>query len=98
MVTREPPARRVANFTIAIATSATRISWPTFLPTGRCEWHEKSPTPGSTLGRPGPISHHCDIVLAVPAAETARVQEVHLVTYHAICAALEQRLLARSRE
>jgi D-sedoheptulose 7-phosphate isomerase len=55
-------------------------------------------TIGLTGGRPGPISDHCDIVLAVPAAETARVQEVHLVTYHAICAALEQRLLARSRE
>jgi D-sedoheptulose 7-phosphate isomerase len=55
-------------------------------------------TIGLTGGRPGPISDHCDIVLTVPAAETARVQEVHLVTYHAICAALEQRLLARSRE
>ena len=55
-------------------------------------------TIGLTGGRPGPISDHCDILLTVPAAETARVQEVHLVTYHAICAALEQRLLARSRE
>ena len=55
-------------------------------------------TIGLTGGRPGPISDHCDIVLSVPAGETARVQEVHLVTYHAICAALEQRLLARSRE
>jgi D-sedoheptulose 7-phosphate isomerase len=35
---------------------------------------------------------HCDIVLAVPLTETARIQEVHLVTYHAICAALEERL------
>jgi hypothetical protein len=41
---------------------------------------------------------HSDILLTVAAAETARVQEVHLVTYHAICAALEQRLLARGCE
>jgi D-sedoheptulose 7-phosphate isomerase len=55
-------------------------------------------TIGLTGGRPSPMSDHCDMVLTVPAAETARVQEVHLVTYHAICSALEQRLLARSRE
>jgi D-sedoheptulose 7-phosphate isomerase len=35
-----------------------------------------------------------DVLLAVPLTDTARIQEVHLVTYHAICAALEQRLLA----
>ena len=34
----------------------------------------------------------CDVLLAVPLTETARVQEVHLVTYHAICAELEARL------
>ena len=36
----------------------------------------------------------CDVLLAVPLSTTARVQEVHLVTYHAICAAVETRLLA----
>jgi D-sedoheptulose 7-phosphate isomerase len=34
----------------------------------------------------------CDLLLAVPLTETARIQEVHLVTYHAVCAALEQRI------
>ena len=34
----------------------------------------------------------CDVLLAVPLTETARIQEVHLVTYHAICAAVEGRL------
>ena len=34
----------------------------------------------------------CDVLLAVPLTNTARIQEVHLVTYHAICAALEERL------
>ena len=35
----------------------------------------------------------CDVLLAVPLTTTARIQEVHLVTYHAICAAVEARLL-----
>lgn len=34
----------------------------------------------------------CDIVLSVPHESTARVQEVHIVTYHAICDMLERRL------
>jgi D-sedoheptulose 7-phosphate isomerase len=34
----------------------------------------------------------CDVLLAVPLSETARIQEVHLVTYHAVCAALEERI------
>jgi D-sedoheptulose 7-phosphate isomerase len=38
----------------------------------------------------------CDVLLAVPLQETARIQEVHLVTYHAICAAVETRLAAAS--
>jgi D-sedoheptulose 7-phosphate isomerase len=36
----------------------------------------------------------CDVFLAVPSQETARIQEVHQVTYHAICAAVEIRLQA----
>jgi D-sedoheptulose 7-phosphate isomerase len=39
----------------------------------------------------------CDVTLAVPLTVTARIQEVHLVTYHVLCAALEARLFgARS--
>ena len=38
------------------------------------------------------IAPLCDVTLAVPLTTTARIQEVHLVTYHAICAALEDRL------
>jgi D-sedoheptulose 7-phosphate isomerase len=40
----------------------------------------------------GRMAAHCDVLMAVPLTDTPRVQEVHLVTYHAICAALEQRL------
>src|SRR5262249_32315844 len=37
----------------------------------------------------------CDGLLAVPLDSTARIQEVHLVTYHGICAMLERRLFSR---
>jgi D-sedoheptulose 7-phosphate isomerase len=43
----------------------------------------------------GRMAEACDILMAAPLAGTARIQEVHLVTYHAICAALERRLFAR---
>lgn len=36
----------------------------------------------------------CDVLMAAPANETARIQEVHLVTYHAICEQIEERLFA----
>jgi D-sedoheptulose 7-phosphate isomerase len=45
---------------------------------------------GSGGGRMAPL---CDVLLAVPLTSTARIQEIHLVTYHAICAAVEARLL-----
>jgi D-sedoheptulose 7-phosphate isomerase len=38
------------------------------------------------------MAAQCDVVLAVPLSTTARIQEVHLVTYHAICAAIDARL------
>src|SRR5688572_4297447 len=40
----------------------------------------------------GAAREFSDVLLAVPLATTAQIQEVHLVTYHAICAALEERL------
>jgi D-sedoheptulose 7-phosphate isomerase len=38
------------------------------------------------------LGEHCDVLIAAPVSETPRIQEVHLVTCHAICAALEARL------
>lgn len=40
----------------------------------------------------GRMAEHCDVLMAVPLQQTPRIQEVHLVTFHAICGALEQRL------
>lgn len=39
------------------------------------------------------LENLCDVLLAVPVANTAQAQEVHVVTYHAVCDALENRLL-----
>ena len=49
-------------------------------------------TIGLTGESGGDVAAFCDVLLAVPLTNTARIQEVHLVTYHAICAALEERL------
>lgn len=51
-------------------------------------------TIGLTGAGGGDVAQHCDVLLAAPLTETARIQEVHLVTYHAICAAIEERLIA----
>ena len=51
-------------------------------------------TIGLTGAQGGRMASLCDVLLAVPLTSTARIQEVHLVTYHAICAAVEARILA----
>jgi D-sedoheptulose 7-phosphate isomerase len=51
-------------------------------------------TIGLTGAQGGRMAGLCDVLLAVPLTNTARIQEVHLVTYHAICAAVEARILA----
>jgi len=49
-------------------------------------------TIGLTGAEGGRMAEYCDVLMAVPLRETPRIQEVHVVTYHAICGALEQRL------
>ena len=51
-------------------------------------------TVGLSAGRGGRIAPLCDVLLAVPLTVMARIQEVHLATYHAICAAVEARIAA----
>jgi D-sedoheptulose 7-phosphate isomerase len=51
-------------------------------------------TVGLTGTGGGKLAPLCDVLLAVPLTATARIQEVHLVTYHAICAAVEARIIA----
>ncbi len=40
----------------------------------------------------GAIAQHADVLLAVPLSVTPRIQEVHTVTYHIICEAVEAEL------
>jgi D-sedoheptulose 7-phosphate isomerase len=44
----------------------------------------------------GHAAQHCDVLMAAPLRETPRIQEVHLVTCHAICGVLEQRIFGAS--
>src|SRR5262245_14113527 len=53
-------------------------------------------TIGLTGSGGGRVAEYCDVLMAVPLTETPRIQEVHLVTFHAICGALEQRLFGQS--
>lgn len=41
----------------------------------------------------GRMAQWCDVLMAVPLSETPRIQEVHLITYHAICAAVENKVV-----
>ena len=49
-------------------------------------------TIGLTGAGGGKLGPHCDILMAASTKETPRIQEVHLVTYHAICAGVEANL------
>jgi D-sedoheptulose 7-phosphate isomerase len=41
------------------------------------------------------MADYCDVLMAAPLTVTARIQEVHLVTCHIICGAVEARLFPR---
>jgi D-sedoheptulose 7-phosphate isomerase len=55
-------------------------------------------TLGLTGATGGEMRSYCDVLIAAPATETPRIQEIHVVTYHAMCALVEQRLFATSRD
>lgn len=40
----------------------------------------------------GALAEHADVLLAVPLSATPRIQEIHVVTYHIICDAVEAAL------
>jgi phosphoheptose isomerase len=52
-------------------------------------------TLGLTGAGGGAMREHCDVLIAAPSNETPRIQELHVITYHAICALLEERLVTR---
>lgn len=48
--------------------------------------------------RPNPLAACCTDVIAVDAASTATVQEVHLVVIHVLCAAIDEAIAGRTLE
>jgi D-sedoheptulose 7-phosphate isomerase len=46
----------------------------------------------------GRIAPLCDHLICAPSRETARVQEVHTVTYHAICSAVEKAIFGSTAQ
>jgi D-sedoheptulose 7-phosphate isomerase len=53
-------------------------------------------TTGLGGGDGGELSAVCDHVIVVPSAVTARIQEIHLLVGHMLCADLERHVLART--
>lgn len=45
----------------------------------------------------GEMGSFCDVLLAAPAAETPRIQELHLLTYHSICELVEEMMFGTAR-
>jgi D-sedoheptulose 7-phosphate isomerase len=48
-------------------------------------------TIGLTGASGGKMKGRCDVLIAVPAASTQEVQELHLPVYHCLCAMIEER-------
>jgi D-sedoheptulose 7-phosphate isomerase len=54
-------------------------------------------TVGFTGQTGGKIDEICDICIKVPSKNTARIQEVHLLTGHVICEEIESRLFPKMK-
>ena len=53
---------------------------------------------GFTGNRGGPLHDLCDIVLAVPSADTPKIQEGHFVLGHIVCALVERAMFPRDEQ
>lgn len=74
---------------IALSTSG---SSPSILQAARAARARGMAVIGFTGSRGAAFAGACDVSLVAPAAVTARVQEAHLVLYHALCALVEDAL------
>jgi D-sedoheptulose 7-phosphate isomerase len=52
---------------------------------------------GMTGNRGGPMADLCDLLLAVPSADTPKIQEVHLVLGHILCGLVERAMFEPPR-
>lgn len=53
-------------------------------------------TIGMTGNRSGPMAELCDFLLAVPSAETPKIQEGHLVLGHTLCGLVENAIFRKA--
>jgi D-sedoheptulose 7-phosphate isomerase len=72
-----------------ISTSGTSANVVAGLQTARTRGLKTIALTGKGGGR---MAEWADVLLAVPLVETPRIQEIHLITYHSICAAVERTL------
>ena len=54
-------------------------------------------TVGLTGEGGGLVAAHCDVLMAVPLKSTPDIQEIHLMTYHYICAGVESALFGEGK-
>ena len=52
---------------------------------------------GLTGNKGGPMHELCDVVLAVPSADTPKIQEGHLMLGHTLCGLIENKIFAEAR-
>lgn len=52
---------------------------------------------GLTGNRGGPMHDLCDVVLAVPSADTPKIQEGHLMLGHTLCGLIENKIFAEAK-
>jgi len=55
-------------------------------------------TVGLTGKGGGRMADWCDVLMAVPSVDTPTIPEIHLLTYHAMCAAIEDALIKNGQE
>ena len=80
---------RSGDVLIALSTSGNS---PNILRAIEAAHQRKVTVIGLTGGSGGAMRTSCDICLCVPSKSTPRIQEMHIMIYHAICELLEARL------
>jgi D-sedoheptulose 7-phosphate isomerase len=85
---------RAGDVLIGISTSGKSPNILTALKAARAG---KLVTVGFTRGGPTPMTALCDVVVGVPAEETALIQQLHITAGHAICHLVEREMFGAAR-
>ena len=81
---------RPGDVLLALSTSGNS---PNILRAIQAARQDKVKVIGLTGGSGGEMRTACDLCLCVPSQSTPRIQEMHIMIYHAICELLEERLI-----